>query len=86
MRANGFDLFLWIKLYTIVFCACYGTMRYTRLIKPPRVSAAITALLATNILEAVALDLVSGGAAHALNATAGRALVVAPPWGRTGRG
>lgn len=80
-RANDFDPFLWAKLLTIVFCACLGTaLRFTRLAERPGMRAAVTALIALNILEAAAVDALAGGTANVLNACAGLALVAALPW------
>lgn len=81
-RANDFDPFLRVKLYTILFCAGYGTaLRFTRLAERPLARVAVTALIALNVLEAAVVDLLAGGVAHALNAAAGLALVAALPWG-----
>jgi hypothetical protein len=82
LRVNDFGPFLWIKNYTILFCACYGTaLRHTALVNRPAARSAVTVLLALNVLEAVALDLFAGGAVRALNAVAGVVLVAMLPWG-----
>ena len=81
LPVNDFGPFVWIKTYTVLFCACYGTaLRYTALVNRPDARFAVTVLLALNILEAVALDLIGGTPAHALNAAAGLALVATLPW------
>jgi hypothetical protein len=79
-RVNDFGPFPWIKVYTVLFCACYGTvLRFTALVNRASARFIITGLLALNILEATALDLIGGSLAHALNALAGLVLVATQP-------
>lgn len=81
IRESGFDAFLWIKLFSIVFCLCYGSVvRFTQLNKWRAARLFITVLLALNILEAAALSLYEGGVANLLNTVAALALVLALPW------
>lgn len=77
---NDIGPFLWIKLFSVLFCVCYGTaVRDTAAGKRSWARGMITVLLALNVLEAVALDCLGGSMAHALNAVAGLALVAALP-------
>ncbi len=80
LRANDFGLFPWIKVYTVLFCACYGSvLRYTSLGERRVARWGIIVLLALNILEAVIVDVIEGGLANVVNAVAGLVLVVTLP-------
>ena len=82
LGVNEFGLFMWIKLYTICFCVCWGTLlRFTSLGNRPWARSTIPLLLAGNILEATALDVLERGLAHDLNAVAGVLLVLTVPFG-----
>jgi hypothetical protein len=81
IRESGFDAFLWIKLFSIVFCLCYGSVvRFTHLNKWRAARLFITVLLALNILEAAALSVYEGGVANWLNTAAALGLVLALLW------
>jgi len=83
IRVNELGLFSWFKYYTVFFCVCWGTaLRFTSLGNRAWARSTIPLLLAVNILEAVVLDLVSHGSAHALNAAAGLLLIATMPYGR----
>lgn len=80
LRVNDYGLFPWIKVYSVLFCAGYGSvLRFTSLGERWTARSFITALLALNILEAAALGFIEGGLANVLNAVAGLALVAALP-------
>jgi hypothetical protein len=80
LQVNDFGLFPWIKVYTVLFCACYGSMlRFTSLGQRRSARGAVTVLLGLNILEAVALSLLEGGLANVLNSAAALVLIAALP-------
>ncbi len=80
LRANDFGLFPWIKVYTVLFCACYGSaLRFTSLGERRTARGFIIVLLALNILEAAILGLIEGGLANVLNAGAAVALIATLP-------
>ena len=82
-RVNEFGLFVWIKFYTIFLCVIWGTaVRLTTLGDRRWARYTIPLLLAGNILEATALDLIERGLAHNLNALAGLLLILTVPYGR----
>lgn len=82
IKINELGLFAWFKYYTVFFCVCWGTvLRFTSLGKQAWARATISWLLAVNILEAVVVDLVGHGLAHALNAAAGLLLIATMPYG-----
>jgi len=81
---KDFDLFLWVKLYTILFCICWGNwLRFTSHGTNPWFLRTIPVLLAANILEAMTVDILKFGLAHSLNAVTGALLLVALPFGAT---
>lgn len=82
IRINELGIFSWFKFYTVFFCVCWGTaLRFTGLGNRAWARATIPWLLAVNITEAVVLDLVGNGTAHALNAAAGLLLIATMPYG-----
>lgn len=82
IAVNEFDPFLWIKCYSVFFCMGWGSaLRFTRLGELPWARRTIPLLLAANILEATAVDLLEPGSAHTLNAIAGLILIATLPYG-----
>jgi hypothetical protein len=80
LRVNDFGPFPWIKVYTVLFCACYGSVfRFTALGQRRSARSAIIVLLGLNILEAATLGLIEGGFANVLNACAALVLIAALP-------
>jgi len=78
---NQFDLFTWVKIFSIFFCVAWGTtVRFTRLGEYEWARRSIPVLVGVNIIEAMAVDLAAGGMAHMLNAVAGLALVFTLPY------
>lgn len=78
--ANSFDLFAWVKIYSIMFCVCWaGFLRFTAIGDKPWLRLSIPLLLVANILEALILDVQADGAAHILNALAGMLLIATVP-------
>ncbi len=76
------DLFLWIKLYTILFCICWGSwLRFTSHGTSRWFLTTISLLLAANILEAMSMDFLGSGLAHGLNVLSGLMLLVSLPYG-----
>ena len=76
------DLFLWIKLYTILFCICWGSwLRFTSHGTNRWFLTTISLLLAANILEAMSMDFLESGLAHGLNVFSGLLLLVSLPYG-----
>ena len=83
VQVNELGLFSWFKFYTVFFCVCWGTaLRFTSLGNRVWTRSTIPLLLAMNILEAVVLDLIGHGSAHALNAAAGLLLIATMPYGK----
>jgi hypothetical protein len=83
IQVNELGLFSWFKFYTVFFCVCWGTvLRFTTLGNRAWARSTIPLLLAANIFEAVALDLVGHGPAHALNAGAGLLLIATLLYGQ----
>jgi len=71
-----------VKCYTIVACICWGTaVRFTPLRARSLARRSIPALLVLNILEAIAVDVLAGGAAHGFVAAAGLLLIATVPMG-----
>lgn len=82
LTVNDYGWFLWLKCYTVFACVCWGTVvRFTRLGERRWARLSIPLLLAGNILEAVALDMTSGGLAHGLVAVVGLVLIGTIPMG-----
>lgn len=80
ITSNDFDLFLWIKTYSIMFCVSWGSLlRFTSFGDRPWLRYSIVWLLVANIVEALVLDLMGTGIAHHLNAVAGILLLVTMP-------
>lgn len=83
IRTNELGVFPWFKFYTVFFCVCWGTLlRFSVLGDCSWARSTISLLLAVNILEAVVLDLVGDGPAHALNAATGLLLIATLPYGK----
>jgi hypothetical protein len=79
-QENSFDLFAWVKIYSVMFCVCWaGWLRFTALGDKPWLRRSIPLLLVANILEALILDVQGQGAAHNLNALAGMLLIATVP-------
>ena len=73
-------VFLWVKLYTILFGVCWITgLRYTSLGRERWPLLGVLVLLVINVLEAVVQDLVSGTLAHYLVALSGVLLLLSLP-------
>lgn len=84
IRASGFDAFLWVKLYSVAACLCYGSLlRFTRLRECASARTFVTVLLSLNILEAAVLSVYAGGTANLLNTLAALGLIVSLPWNST---
>lgn len=74
---RDFDLFIWIKLYSIMLCICWGTwFRFGKRDHHHWMQRSISFLLLANVAEATVLDLFGAGTAHHLNAAAGLILMV----------
>ncbi|MBA4188118.1 MAG: hypothetical protein C0467_08875 [Planctomycetaceae bacterium] len=81
VQTNDFGPFVWIKIYSVCFCVFWGAgVRFTSLGDRPWGRLGIPLLLAGNIIEATALDLIEHGLAHGLNAIAGIGLIVVLPY------
>jgi hypothetical protein len=77
---NSFDLFAWIKIYSVMLCVCWaGYLRFTTMGDKPWLRLSISLLLVANILEALILDVQGDGIAHRLNALAGMLLIATAP-------
>lgn len=73
---RGFDLFIWIKIYSIMICICWGTWyRFGKRDHLNWTRRSIVLLLLANVAEATVLDLFATGTANHLNAAAGLILV-----------
>jgi hypothetical protein len=80
VRVNEIGTFPWIKLYTLLVSVCWFTaLRFSALGDRPRARAVVALLLAVNVVEAAALDLLGRGPAHLLNGVAGLLLVATLP-------
>ena len=74
---RNFDLFIWIKLYSIMLCICWGTwFRFGKRDHLKWTQRSIALLLLANVAEATFLDLFGTGTAHLLNAAAGLILMI----------
>ena len=74
------EIFLWFKLYTILFGACWITgLRYTSLGRSPWPLLGVIVLLVINVLEAVVQDVLGGTLAHYLVAISGVLLLLSLP-------
>ncbi len=81
-QVNDFDVFLWIKIYSVMFCVCWGTwLRFAPQGNNPKFLRTIALLLAANILEASVVDFLASGIAHNLNALSGALLIITLPYG-----
>lgn len=81
IRQNSLDLFVWVKIYSVLFCACWGG--WLRLANLPRnhwLQSSIGLLLAGNILEALCVDLRSIAVAHYANAGLAIVLLICLPY------
>jgi hypothetical protein len=79
-KVNNFDLFAWVKIYSVMFCVCWAAwLRYTAMGDKPWLRRSIPLLLVANILEALILDVQGHGIAHILNALAGMLLIATMP-------
>jgi hypothetical protein len=79
-QVNSFDLFAWVKIYSVMFCVCWaGLLRFTTMGDKPWLRRSIPWLLAANIFEALILDIQGHGVAHVLNALAGMLLIATVP-------
>lgn len=73
---RNFDLFIWIKIYSIMLCICWGTwFRFGKRDHLKWMQCSISLLLLANVAEATVLDLFGTGSAHHLNAAAGLILM-----------
>lgn len=78
---NSLDPFVWLKIYSVLFCACWGSwMRFAEVNEKSWLRYTIGLLLAGNILEALCVDLSSAGIAHHANAALALALLVCLPY------
>jgi hypothetical protein len=83
IQINELGLFSWFKFYTVFFCVCWGVaLRFTSLGDRAWIRCTIPLLLAINIFEATAVDLLAHGPAHTLNAVAGLLLIATQPYGQ----
>ena len=74
---RNFDLFIWIKLYSIMLCICWGTwFRFGKQDQLKWMQSSIALLLLANVAEATVLDLFGTGTAHHLNAASGLILMM----------
>jgi hypothetical protein len=81
IATNDFDPFPWIKIYSLMFCVSWGSwLRFTPAGDKVFLRRTILWLLAANIVEALALDVLGTGTAHNLNAVAGILLLATMPW------
>jgi len=81
VQTNDFDPFVWLKIYSVCFCVFWGAgVRFTSLGDSPWGRLGVPLLLAGNIIEATALDLMEHGLAHGLNAIAGIGLIAVLPY------
>ncbi len=81
LRTNSFDLFVWLKIYSIMFCVGWGGwLRFTAMGDKPWLRRTIAWLLVGNILEALVLDIQASGSAHNFNALAGILLIATLPF------
>jgi Family of unknown function (DUF5692) len=78
IQINNFDPFLWIKIYTMMFCICWASWMRSKERKP-WLQSTISLLLIVNVLEATIVDFWSNGLAHALNAATGAILIFTLP-------
>ncbi|QEG34186.1 DUF5692 family protein [Bythopirellula goksoeyrii] len=80
LNTNSFDLFVWIKIYSVMFCVSWaGWLRFTTMGDRPWLRRTIAWLLVANIVEALVLDIQATGTAHHFNALAGILLIVTLP-------
>ncbi|TWU24718.1 DUF5692 family protein [Bythopirellula polymerisocia] len=81
LKTNSFDLFVWIKIYSVMFCVSWASwLRFTPMGDKPWLRLTIAWLLVANILEALVLDIQGGGIAHGFNALAGILLIATLPF------
>jgi len=81
IMTNDFNPFPWIKIYSLMFCVSWESwLRFTPAGDKVFLRHTILCLLAANIVEALALDVLGTGTAHNLNALAGILLLVTMPW------
>ena len=82
IHTSELDLFLWIKIYSVMFCICWGSwLRFSSQGKNPWFLWTVALLLSANILEATIVDMLRVGWAHGLNAFSGALLIVTLPFG-----
>jgi len=80
-QSNDPDIFLLIKIYSIMFCICWAVwLRYSEHRSNPWLLRSIGFLLAANILEAVSVDLLKSDWSHHLNALSGVLLTLTLPF------
>lgn len=80
LRTDQVGIFPWIKLYSILFGACWvSAIRFTSLGQKPWALASTVVFLAANIAEAVTADVFGGHTAHFLLAVSGILLVLSLP-------
>lgn len=80
-QSNDLDIFLLIKIYSIMFCICWAVwLRYSEQRSNPWLLRSIGFLLAANILEAVSVDLLKSDWSHHLNALSGVLLTLTLPF------
>jgi hypothetical protein len=77
---NSFDLFAWVKIYSVMFCVCWAAwLRFTPMGDKHWLRRSIPLVLVANILEAFVVDLNGQGPAHMLNALAAMLLIATTP-------
>jgi len=82
VQVNDFDPFVWIKIYSIMFCVCWGSwLRFGLPKVSPLLLKTVPLLLAGNILEAMLVDAITHGLVHQLNALSGAILIATLPYG-----
>jgi hypothetical protein len=81
LQSRELDWFLWIKIYSVMFCICWGScLRFTSLANSIRLRPTIPLLLAANILEATIVDALNAEWTHRLNAVTGVMLIASLPY------
>jgi Family of unknown function (DUF5692) len=78
IRVNDFGPFLWIKLYSVMFCICWATWLRTKTCGS-KLQSTISLLLLANVIEATVVDLCEDGLAHSINAVSGMILILTLP-------
>lgn len=82
IQVNDLDPFVWIKIYSVMFCVCWGSwLRFGSHKASSILLSTVPLLLAGNILEAMIVDAIAPGLVHKLNALSGAILIATLPYG-----